>query len=76
MKPIAVAICALALMSVPALAQDSDDHEFPMTMEAFFEAHPDIEPEAFAQIDADADGEVSEDEYNQARENGLIEDQD
>ncbi len=72
MKNLAIATCALALMSFPALAQDATEHHFPLTMTEFMVAYPDATSDDFDQIDTDGDGEISEDEYNAARESGLI----
>ena len=80
MKKLAIATCALALMSFPVLAQDATDtqdateHEFPLTMTDFMVSYPDVTPDQFGLIDTDGDGEVSEEEYNTARDGGLIAD--
>jgi hypothetical protein len=77
-KHLAIAASVLALAAAPALADSHDDaeHEFPLTMAEFMAAYPDVTPEEFAEIDADGDGQVSEDEYDEAREAGLIDDGD
>lgn len=76
MQKLAIATCALALMAFPALAQDATDptteHQFPMTMTDFMVAYPDASPDDFDQADTDGDGEISEDEYNAARDSGLL----
>lgn len=72
---IAASIIALAA-AAPALAgsHDAHDHAFPLSMEDFIAAYPDTTPEEFAVIDSDGDGMVSEAEYEEARETGLIDD--
>lgn len=78
MKKLAIATCALALMSFPALAQDAGDatdateREFPMTMTDFMVAYPEAAPDQFDQVDTDGDGEISEEEYNAARDSGAL----
>lgn len=74
MHKLAIAACALAMLSVPAMAQDAE-HEFPMTMSDFMMAYPDATPETFDLVDADGDGEISEDEHTAATEAGLIDDE-
>lgn len=74
MKKLAIATCALALMSFPVLAQDAAEREFPLTMSDFMVAYPDVTPDQFGLIDTNGDGEVSEEEYNAARDSGLIAD--
>ena len=58
----------------PAFAET--DHDFPLSMDEFMEAYPEITPEQFTLIDSDGDGEVSEEEYESAQEMGLIGDHD
>jgi hypothetical protein len=72
MQKLAIATCALALMSFPVIAEETTEHQFPLTMTEFMVAYPDAAPEDFDMIDTDGDGEVSEEEYNTARESGLI----
>lgn len=72
MQKLAVAAAALTLLATPLLAQDAPAHEFPLTMSAFLEAYPDTTPETFALIDANGDGEVSQEEYTAATEAGLV----
>lgn len=73
-KHLAIAASVIALAGAPALADTygDADHDFPLTMAEFMAAYPDVTPEEFAEIDADGDGEVSEEEYEDAREAGLI----
>lgn len=73
---LAIAASITALAAAPALAgsDDAHDHAFPLSMEDFIAAHPDTTPEEFAVIDSDGDGLVSEAEYEEAREAGLIDD--
>jgi hypothetical protein len=73
-KHLAIAASVIALAGAPALADSHDaaEHEFPLTMADFMMAYPDVTPEEFDQIDTDGDGQVSEDEYNEARESGVI----
>ncbi|ATX64674.1 hypothetical protein [Roseinatronobacter bogoriensis] len=76
-KHIALVASFFALTAVPALADTHDhdaEHDFPLSMESFMDAHPEVTPEAFFLIDTDGDGEVSEEEYDAAREAGLITD--
>jgi hypothetical protein len=75
-KHLAVAASVLALAAAPALAESHGEaeHEFPLTMAEFMAAYPDVTPEEFAEIDADGDGQISEEEYNEARDAGLIDD--
>jgi len=72
MKKLAIATCALALMAFPVMAEETTEHQFPLTMTEFMVAYPDATPEEFDLIDTDGDGEVSEEEYNAARDSGLI----
>ncbi|MCC5970318.1 MAG: EF-hand domain-containing protein [Pararhodobacter sp.] len=72
MQKFAIAACAIALMGVPAIADEATEHQFPLTMTEFMAAYPDATPEVFDQVDADGDGEISEEEYRDAREAGLI----
>ncbi|MGY6411931.1 MAG: EF-hand domain-containing protein [Alkalilacustris sp.] len=67
---IAVIASALALAATPLLAEA--EHDFPLTMEEFMEAYPEVTPEEMALIDTNGDGEVSEEEYASAKEMGLI----
>ncbi|MBK5927980.1 EF-hand domain-containing protein [Rhodobaculum claviforme] len=75
-KTAATALAALALTGTAALAQaeTSELPDFPWTQEEFAEAAPDAMPETFAAIDADGDGEISEEEYDLAVEAGIVED--
>ena len=61
---------AVTLAATPILADTS--HDFPLTMEEFMSAYPDVTPEEFALIDSDGDGEISEEEYLSGQEMGLI----
>lgn len=70
----AVVASVFALTAVPALAET--DLDFPLSMEEFMDAYPEVTPEDFALIDSDGDGEVSEEEYESAQEMGLIGDHD
>jgi len=72
MQKLAVATIALAMMSFPALADETPVHQFPLTMTEFMVAYPEAGPEDFDMIDADGDGEISEEEYNDAVADGLI----
>lgn len=72
MQKLAIATCALALMAFPALAEEATEHQFPLTMTEFMVAYPDVATEDFDLIDTDGDGEISEEEYNAARDSGLI----
>lgn len=72
MQKLAIATLALAMMSFPALADETPAHQFPLTMTEFMVAYPDAAPEDFDMIDADGDGEISEDEFNDALATGLI----
>ncbi len=76
-KHLAIAASVFALAAAPALADSHEDaeHEFPLTMEEFMAAYQ-VTPEEFAEIDTDGDGQVSEEEYEEAREAGLIDDDD
>ena len=71
---LAIAASIIALATAPALAgsHDAHDHEFPLSMADFMAAYPDTTPEEFAVIDSDGDGMVSEEEYAEARDAGLI----
>ena len=73
-KHLALAASVLALAAAPALAQTTDaaEHEFPLTQADFMMAYPDVTADQFAEIDANDDGEISEEEYNEARDAGLI----
>ena len=73
-KHLAIAASVIALAAAPAMADSHGDaeHEFPLTMAEFMAAYPDVTPEEFAEIDADGDGQISEEEYEEAREAGLI----
>jgi len=73
-KQFAVVASVFALTAVPAFAET--DHDFPLSMDEFMEAYPEITPEQFTLIDSDGDGEVSEEEYESAQEMGLIGDHD
>lgn len=77
-KHLAIAASVLALAAAPALADSHGEaeHEFPLTMAEFMVAYPDVTPEEFAEIDTNDDGEISEQEYEDAREAGLIGDSD
>lgn len=72
MQKLAIATCALALMAFPALAEETTEHQFPLTMTEFMVAYPEAAPEDFDAIDTDGDGEISEEEYNAAHDAGLI----
>ena len=67
---IAVIASAFALAATPLLAES--EHDFPLTMDEFMEAYPEVTPEQVSLIDTNGDGEVSEEEYESAREMGLI----
>ena len=71
---IVVIASAFALAATPLLADS--DHDFPLTMEEFMEAYPEVTPEQYSLIDTAGDGEVSEEEYESAKEMGLITDRD
>lgn len=71
---LAVIASVLALTSGPALAET--DHEFPLTMDEFMAAYPEVTAAEFALIDSDGDGTVSEEEYESALEMGFIGDHD
>lgn len=73
-KHLAIAASVIALATAPAFAgsHDAEDHEFPLTMAEFMAAYPDVTPEEFAEIDSDGDGMVSQEEYEEAREAGLV----
>ena len=73
-KHLAIAASVLALAAAPALAgsQGDSEHDFPLTMAEFMAAYPEVTPEEFAEIDTDGDGQVSEEEYEAARDAGLI----
>lgn len=75
-KQFAFAASVIALAAIPALAdthdQDAAEHDFPVEMEAFMDAYPEVTPETFFLIDTDGDGEVSEEEYEAAVDAGLI----
>jgi hypothetical protein len=73
-KHLAIAASVIALAVAPVLADSHGDaeHEFPLTMAEFMAAYPDVTPEEFAEIDSDGDGQISEEEYEEAREAGLI----
>ncbi len=43
-----------------------------ISMEEIKQVHPDVTEEVFAAIDADADGSVSEEEYQAAVEAGVL----
>jgi len=58
------------LLSILIVAQA--EHEFPLTMDEFMEAYPEVAPEQFMLIDTDGDGQVSEEEYESTREAGII----
>ena len=77
-KHLAIAASVIALAAAPAMADSHGDaeHEFPLTMAEFMAAYPDVTPEEFAEIDADGDGQISEEEYEEARETGLIDNDD
>jgi hypothetical protein len=76
-KHLAIAASVIALSAAPALADNHDaDHEFPLSMAEFMAAYPDVTPEEFAEIDTDGDGQISEEEYDDAREAGLVGDGD
>jgi hypothetical protein len=72
-KHLAIAASVIALAAAPALADSHEDadHEFPLSMEEFMATYQ-VTPEEFAEIDTDGDGQVSEEEYKEAREAGLI----
>ena len=72
-KHLAIAASVIALAAAPALADSHEDadHEFPLSMEEFMAAYQ-VTPEEFTEIDTDGDGQVSEEEYKEAREAGLI----
>jgi hypothetical protein len=72
MQKLAIATFALTLIAGPVLAQDATEHEFPMTMTDFMMAYPDASPDDFDMVDADGDGEITEEEFNVARDSGLI----
>lgn len=70
---LAIAASAFALIAAPVLAQDAaGEHEFPMSRADFMAAYPELTPEEFPQVDADGDDEVSQEEYDAAREAGVI----
>ena len=73
-KHLAIAASVLALAAAPTLAGSHGDaeHDFPLTMAEFMAAYPEVTPEEFAEIDTDGDGQVSEEEYEAARDAGLI----
>lgn len=73
-KQFAVAASVMALAATPLLADMHGDteHEFPLTMDEFMEAYPEVAPEQFMLIDTDGDGQVSEEEYEAARDAGII----
>ena len=73
-KQFAIAASVMALAATPLLADMHEDaeHEFPLTMGEFMEAYPEVAPEQFMLIDTDGDGQVSEEEYDSAREAGII----
>lgn len=73
-KQFAIAASVMALAATPLLADMHEDaeHEFPLTMDEFMEAYPEVAPEQFMLIDTDGDGQVSEEEYDSAREAGII----
>lgn len=69
-------LAALGLIGTAAIAQTDGDSlpDFPWTEEQFTEAAPDAMPGMFMAIDADGDGEITEEEYDLAVEAGLVED--
>ena len=67
---IAAIASVFALAATPLLADS--EHDFPLTMDEFLEAYPEVTPEQYSLIDTAGDGEVSEEEYESAREMGLI----
>lgn len=78
-KQFAIAASVIALAATPLLADmheadmhEDAEHDFPLTMDEFMEAYPEVAPEQFMLIDTDGDGEVSEEEYEAARDAGLI----
>lgn len=73
---ISASVIALAVSPVFADTYGDTDHEFPLTMDEFLEAYPDVTPEEFSEIDTDGDSQVSEEEYDAARDAGLIGDGD
>lgn len=77
-KHLAIAASVIALAAAPALADNHEaaEHEFPLSMADFMAAYPDVTPEQFAEIDEDGDAQVSEDEYEAAKEAGTIGDDD
>lgn len=71
-KKLSVATFALAL-TVPALAFAMDtDGDGMVTFEEFQAAMPDAPTGTFEQLDADADGMLSEDEVAAGQEAGIL----
>ncbi|TNF20424.1 MAG: EF-hand domain-containing protein [Rhodobacteraceae bacterium] len=65
----------LGLAAGPLLAQtmvEDTDGSGGYSIEELTAAYPDLTAEGFAEIDADGDGEVSEDELAAARDAGLL----
>jgi hypothetical protein len=73
-KHLAIAASAFALATFPAMADTHGDadHDFPLTQAEFMMEYPEVTQDEFLQIDTNADGEVSEEEYEAAREAGII----
>ncbi|MEQ9259054.1 MAG: EF-hand domain-containing protein [Roseovarius sp.] len=75
MKPKALFLAALlaasAVQASAATVEDADGNGS-YSMEEMAASYPDLTAETYAQIDADASGEVSDDELMAAMENGLV----
>ncbi|SDO70663.1 EF hand [Lutimaribacter pacificus] len=74
MKKIALIILP-AFLATPLLAQASledTDGNGTYSFEEISAAHPDVTEEAFAQMDANADGEIDQEELAMAQDAGLL----
>ncbi|MGY6548965.1 MAG: hypothetical protein ACXIU7_08165 [Roseinatronobacter sp.] len=65
---VVASLCAFA--AAPLLAETG--HDFPLSMDEFMAAYPEVMAEEFALIDSDGDGQISEEEYLSAQEMGFI----
>lgn len=66
-------VLTLTGAALPAYAMTADANgDGAISMEEIKQVHPDVTEDVFAAIDADADGSVSEEEYQAAVEAGVL----